>query len=451
MDLGKDLGTPSPKPILEDVMQLGSGPALTEMAGFQFLQSHQFHYSNPFIQVSLPQQDVVLLTLVPRDPFDETIDQDDAPIDLNAFKGKKSSISDALSKSMSTVGFRTSQFPAGQLARQLRPFAERFRFHCILNAPTAMIKHADENPATYLNKGYTYYLSVADTSAMELLVQETINQAFKADRDFGKRKHSVGAAKVGDAQGRSRMQKHKRTWPIPSVSSADEGNSARASSEEDFHFQLQTLQDMFTSTRSVGALYLRGEELDDSDLHPVLFPGDACPMTRLKDCNRPNWQARLHNISPQPGLDPLGTGDASRKGSKAPTRIRKTENDGVPSGWIEALEVDPLYEPPEKRGPKPAVCSYVLCRIGPPNRSQVGSRPIQDKILRTLHSIHKGFEVEMVRKLGDGQDMTLEVDEVIKQPAGVNREWEMAANLIDNAPKPTMNRPPSGFVLRLAG
>jgi hypothetical protein len=132
----------------------------------------------------------------------------------------------------------------------------------------------------------------------------------KADRDFGKRKHSIGAAKVGDALGRSRMQKHKRTWPIPSVSSADEGNSARASSEEDFHFQLQTLQDMFTSTRPVATLYLRGEELDDSDLHPVLFPGDACPMTRLKDCNRPNWQARpqecatlsrrLHNISPQP-------------------------------------------------------------------------------------------------------------------------------------------------------
>jgi hypothetical protein len=132
----------------------------------------------------------------------------------------------------------------------------------------------------------------------------------KADRDFGKRKHSISAAKVGDALGRSRMQKHKRTWPITSVSSADEGNSARASSEEDFHFQLQTLQDMFTSTRPVGTLYLRGEELDDSDLHPVLFPGDACPMTRLKDCNRPDCQARpqecatlsrrLHNISPQP-------------------------------------------------------------------------------------------------------------------------------------------------------
>ncbi|EXM13492.1 hypothetical protein FOTG_18054 [Fusarium oxysporum f. sp. vasinfectum 25433] len=146
INLGKDLGAPSSKPILEDV--------------------------------SLPQQDVVLLTLVPRDPFDETMDQDDAPMDLNASEGKRSSISDALSNSMSTVGFWTSQFPAGQLARQLRPFAERCRLHCTLNAPTTMIKHADENPATYLNKGYTYYLSVADTSAMELLVQETINQVF---------------------------------------------------------------------------------------------------------------------------------------------------------------------------------------------------------------------------------------------------------------------------------
>ncbi|KAK2684351.1 hypothetical protein QWA68_016827, partial [Fusarium oxysporum] len=102
MDLGKDLGAPSSKPILED-----------------------FHYSNPFIQVSLPQQNVMLLTLVTPDPFDETMDQDDAPMDLNASEGKRSSISDALSKSMSTVGFRTSQFPAGQLVRQLRPFAER--------------------------------------------------------------------------------------------------------------------------------------------------------------------------------------------------------------------------------------------------------------------------------------------------------------------------------------
>jgi hypothetical protein len=39
----------------------------------------------------------------------------------------------------------------------------RFRFHTTLNAPTAMIKHADEIPITYLNKGQAYTISLFDT------------------------------------------------------------------------------------------------------------------------------------------------------------------------------------------------------------------------------------------------------------------------------------------------
>jgi hypothetical protein len=39
----------------------------------------------------------------------------------------------------------------------------RFRFHTTLNAPTAMIKHADEIPVTYLNKGQAYTISIFDT------------------------------------------------------------------------------------------------------------------------------------------------------------------------------------------------------------------------------------------------------------------------------------------------
>jgi len=39
----------------------------------------------------------------------------------------------------------------------------RFRYHVTLNAPTAMIKHADEIPITYLNKGQAYTLNVVDT------------------------------------------------------------------------------------------------------------------------------------------------------------------------------------------------------------------------------------------------------------------------------------------------
>lgn len=39
-----------------------------------------------------------------------------------------------------------------------------FRYHVMLQAPTAMLRHADESPVTYLDKGQTYSLTVADTA-----------------------------------------------------------------------------------------------------------------------------------------------------------------------------------------------------------------------------------------------------------------------------------------------
>ncbi|KAJ6012408.1 hypothetical protein N7522_002763 [Penicillium canescens] len=40
---------------------------------------------------------------------------------------------------------------------------EKFRYHVMLQAPTAMLRHANESPVTYLDKGQTYSLTVADT------------------------------------------------------------------------------------------------------------------------------------------------------------------------------------------------------------------------------------------------------------------------------------------------
>jgi hypothetical protein len=34
----------------------------------------------------------------------------------------------------------------------------------MLQAPTAMLRHANESPVTYLDKGQTYSLTVADTA-----------------------------------------------------------------------------------------------------------------------------------------------------------------------------------------------------------------------------------------------------------------------------------------------
>ena len=57
------------------------------------------------------------------------------------------------------------------------------------------------------------------------------------------------------------------------------------------------------------------------------------------------------------------------------------------------------------------------------------------RILRTIHSIQNGLEVEMdddvVQELKEGQDMTLEIQEVTG-PA-VKREWEMAVDATEPA------------------
>ncbi|KAM5354931.1 hypothetical protein ACJ41O_001577 [Fusarium nematophilum] len=120
---------------------------------------------NRFIQASPPQQDVAIPTFLPQGTCYETMDQDDSPMDSDPSEERRPSIGATLPKSTSMVGLQTSQFPGGQLAHQLPPSAEKLRFHCTLNAPTAMIKHTDEIPVTYLNKGKAYSLSVTDTDA----------------------------------------------------------------------------------------------------------------------------------------------------------------------------------------------------------------------------------------------------------------------------------------------
>lgn len=46
---------------------------------------------------------------------------------------------------------------------QQRPPVQKFRYHVTLNAATAMVKHHNEIPLTYLNKGQTYTVKVQDT------------------------------------------------------------------------------------------------------------------------------------------------------------------------------------------------------------------------------------------------------------------------------------------------
>lgn len=657
---GPALETPLSMPATGNPITSGAG--VVDMAGFQPLPSHQMHHFSPFVQVPPPQPQFVPSSFVHQDTGYETMEQDSTPV-----------TSHRPNPMYHQTGVPMMNFPARQMAgpslgQMIPPAAEKFRFHSTLNAPTAMIKHADEIPITYLNKGQAYSLSIVDTHAMIPLqpgtryrtfvrvsfeddeqrqkpgvcwslwkegrgqneahhrggklqaveyveaghpvegdekrtrveletssfdgfsvtwtpgslgapevnvavrfnflstdfshskgvkgipvrlcakthllapdptksgpedsspeicfckvklfrdhgaerklsndvahvkktidkVKHQIAQAETGMKESGKRKRAGAKMKVGEPQRAGKVQKHKRTWSISSASSAD-GPSAgaeRSTLEDDLHFKLQTLQDMFTSTRPVSVLYLQGEELDDPDLHPVSLPGDLSPPTKPDGTREgQSWQARsgrssnadsLVSPSPsslslasQPSTAPQGSQwqkmegtpiDMPRKTADQPTKVGKIDGEGGLSGWIEALGVDPSYRPPPETRPKPVACFYILRpNMLEPQKQEyhravyLTERSLKEfnhkvagkfgldatKIGRTLHKMHDGLEVEIdddvIRELREGQDMKLEI-EMVSEP--VKREWEMA---VDSSSTDRASQLPNGhYILRVS-
>ncbi|KAL6811686.1 CP2 transcription factor domain-containing protein [Trichoderma camerunense] len=316
-------------------------------------------------------------------------------------------------------------------------------------------------------------------------LKQQIAQAESGLKEF-KRKRSGAVAKGGIPA----KHKHKRTWSMSSASSAG-GAAPRLTLEDDLHFKLQTLQDMFTSTRPVSVLYLRGDELDDPDLHPVSLQGESLPGKADFLREGSNWQARsTHSsvagslVSPSPsslslasqasaigpGLQWQNFDSTGVKRVENPTTISKTEEDGTLSGWIEALGVDPTYRPPPERPAKPVACFYIAYS----GRAETGkkeyhraiylsSRTLRELngriaakwgldaslIVRTIHVTKPtGIEVEIdddfVQELREGQDMQLEIEDVVEQPS-IKRDWEMS---IDDGPEGPA-AVPTGLALRL--
>lgn len=657
MTMGHGLGTPLSMPSSGDAIHPGA--TAMDMAGFQTLQPHQFHHFNPFIQTPAPQPGFAPSTFVHQDTGYETMEPDGSPMDSDPSDDRMPTIATTLHSQ------KIARMPMGQ---PLPASAEKFRYHSTLNAPTAMVKHADEIPVTYLNKGQAYSLSVADTSgiipvqpgtkyrtfvrvsfeddeqrlkpgvcwslwkegrgtneahqrggklqAVEFVeagqpaegddkrtrveletssfdgfsviwtpgingapevsiavrfnflstdfshskgvkgipvrlcakttpfssdgsqptadtareicfckvklfrdhgaerklsndvahvkksidkLKQQLAQIESGVKDFGKRKRHNVVSKGADSQRPGKVPKHKRTWSMSSASSAG-GGGTRMTMEEDLQFKLQTLQDMFTSTRPVSVLYLRGEDLDDPDLHPVSLPGEMSPPRKTDGVrDGPNWQARSARssatgsmASPSPSslslasqasaigstgvwqnVDSTAPGDLGLKGSEPLSRVAKTDDEGTLSGWIEALGVDPSYRPPPERTEKPVACFYVLNQTKAVPDKHAYHRAIYlmkrtleefngriaskwglgaSRILRTIHVVQGGLEVEMdddvVWELKEGQDMKLEIEEVATQSPEAKREWEMSIDGIGDeaTTKPDVTK---GLVLRL--
>ena len=589
--------TPLSMPVSGEI--LSGVPAQDMAGGFQTLQPHQLHHFNPFVNMGGPQgqQAFAPSSFVHQDTGYETMEHDGSPMDSDMSEGKMPTISSTL---------HARQGGVTQASHPLPPSAEKFRFHSTLNAPTAMIKHADEIPITYLNKGtnatlpiqpgtkYRTFVRVsfedeeqrqkpgvcwglwkegrgtneahqrggklqaveyveasqppegddkrtrielesssfdgfcvtwtpgtngaaevnvavrfnflstdfshskgvkgipvrlcAKTTKVAGETQESVDtkpevcfckvklfrdhgaerklsndvahvkksidklkqqiaQAESGMKDMSKRKRQSLASKASNDSRGPGKTKHKRTWSMSSASSTNE--RPRLTLEEDLHFRLQTLQDMFTSTRPMSILFLRGEEGDDADLHPVSLPGDLSPFTR----EGRNFQARSGQssvrsslVSPSPSSLSLASQASgwqnyeNRVNNDQVTAVSKADDSGTLSGWIEALGVDSSYRPPVDRNPKPVACFYILHEK--PGDSEVREyhravylmkRTLEEfnkqvaakwnfdasRIQRTVHVLQSGLEVvlddDVLRELKEGQDMRLQIQETVDQ------------------------------------
>ena len=597
-----------------------------DMSSFNTFNPAQFQL-NALAPPPVNQQSFVHQAIVQQDASYEAVDQDGSPMDSEPGEERMASIDSTF---RAPAGFQ-SRAPSVPIAGNLPPSAERFRFAAALNAPTAMVKHADEIPITYLNKGQAYSLSVVDTAAAGPIVPGTryrtyVRVSFEDDqqrqkpgacwslwkegrgtneahyrggrlqavefveagqsiegddkrtrieletcsfdgfsvvwtpglngaaecniairfnflstdfshskgvkgipvrlcaktspmsgsmpqaatasetcyckvklfRDHGaerklsndvahvkkaidKLKQQIAQVESGmnDLGNRKRgatgvnghrpgkVQKHKRTW---SVSSASSGGGGRSSAEDDMHVRLQSLQAMFTSTRPVSVLYLRGEDLDDPDAHPVSMPGEEVDKSRV-DRDNPAWQVRSRQSSTadssmvSPSLSSLSLhsqvsiagqtrGDnTSRPGvSDRPTKIDKLDEAGNLSGWIEALGVDPSYKPPPEPSVRPVACFYVIRKDGTAmrnchkavylfkrsareftNRVALKWHLDPSKVTRTIHVLPHGLEVEMdedvIQALPEGQDMVLQIRELSPTSPEPKSEWDMVFDI----------------------
>lgn len=227
-------------------------------------------------------------------------------------------------------------------------------------------------------------------------LKQQIAQVESGMKDFGKRKRSGSISKSTASSRPGKVPKHKRTW---SMSSASSNSATRPPAEEDLHVKLANLQDMFSSTRPVSVLYLKGCEPDDPDLNPVQLTGTPQDLAKIDtNVDATMWERQSPQtgptsslVSPTPSSQSLhserrrgsafqqptpfppsrmssndwrnlpqtATGDLKphggiTAGSDVPTKVQRPYGDDhALSGWIEALGVDQTYQPPSEPMLKP--------------------------------------------------------------------------------------------------
>ncbi|EXJ85847.1 hypothetical protein A1O1_06216 [Capronia coronata CBS 617.96] len=287
-------------------------------------------------------------------------------------------------------------------------------------------------------------------------LKQQIAQAEAGLGNSGKRRRSGSMVKALTSTSTSRpgkVMKHKRTFSVDS-----EADGAKFSVEEDLQMKLVTMQDMFSSTRPVSVLFLRGDPEDDPDLFPVKLPGDDPDMKEIVRTN--TWESRQSvsdsptsnaaspssnssQASPkrrfsdmqQPAIQEEGESEHDKEPaapSGAPTRavkIPKTETDAMVKRDLFAVDVDSSYQPPVEKPIRPVACFYVRQKDsrrdyyravylmqrsvrdlinGISDKFQVDPHQVTQVTHINSRGLHIIVDEDVVRELPEGQDMIVE-------------------------------------------
>ncbi|KAF7883881.1 hypothetical protein EAF00_011193 [Botryotinia globosa] len=172
MGMGMGMGPPLSIPTTTD------GLHTETMMGMPNFPTHDFHDFNPFAQSHHHQPQPQPTSYAPssfihQDTGYETMDHDGSPMDDD--EGPLGSMERVMHQSPLT--FQPHSYDMA-MPGSASPFAEKFRFQAVLNAPTAMVKNSQEIPVTYLNKGQAYSVSILDTEAGHALQPGTRYRTF---------------------------------------------------------------------------------------------------------------------------------------------------------------------------------------------------------------------------------------------------------------------------------
>ncbi|KAL8830832.1 MAG: hypothetical protein Q9170_005559 [Blastenia crenularia] len=151
-NLGFHLGTPLSLPHSES---RHDAPTSFDMHGFQpnFLESHGYQAPNHFS----PQQTFAPSSFLHQGSAFDTMDRS-----VVNTPGQQTIPTSVINQQPNPRALPPKAF-SPTVPESSFPSNDKFRYQVTLNAPTAMVKHADEIPVTYLNKGQAYAITIVDS------------------------------------------------------------------------------------------------------------------------------------------------------------------------------------------------------------------------------------------------------------------------------------------------